>query len=78
MRDAELRDKVAPNIAWAVADGGQEKLAEELFEAMESEDARGRVAASLLQYYTQVDPDEDKAEFYRGIAPERMRRRRND
>ena len=78
MRDAELRDQVAPIIAWTIADRGHADLAEELFEAVESEDARRSVAGSLLQYYTQVDPDEDKAEFYRGIAPERMRRRRND
>ena len=76
LRDATLRDDVAASVAWAVADRGQAELAEDLFEAVESDEARERVATVLLRFYTDIDPDEDKAEFYRRIAPERERRPR--
>ena len=76
MRDVQLRDDVAHTVAWAAAERGHAELAAELFEAVESEDARKRVATVLLRYHTQIEPDEDKAEFYRSIAPERVPRPR--
>ncbi|MCY3621680.1 MAG: hypothetical protein OXH68_08195 [Gammaproteobacteria bacterium] len=71
LRDPALRDEVAGSIAWSIMGNGQVQLAEELFDAAESEDARKQIASALLRYYTNVAPDEDKAEFYREIAPER-------
>ncbi|MCY4056548.1 MAG: hypothetical protein OXG44_00970 [Gammaproteobacteria bacterium] len=71
LRDAELRDEVAGSIAWSVMGNGQVELAEELFDAAESENARRQIATVLLRYYTNVAPDEDKADFYREIAPDR-------
>ena len=74
LRDPELRDEVAGSIAWSVMGNGQVELAEELFDAAESENARRQIASVLLRYYTSVAPDEDKADFYREIAPERSSR----
>jgi len=71
LRDPELRDEVAGSIAWSVMGNGQVELAEELFDAAESENARRQIATVLLRYYTNVAPDEDKADFYRKIAPDR-------
>ena len=70
MRDGELRDQIAASIGWSIARRGHVELAEEIFDATESEIARKQVAAALLQHYTETDPDEDKAAFYRSIAPE--------
>ena len=71
LRDPELRDEVAGSIAWSIMGNGQVELAEELFDAAESVDARRQIARVLLRYYTSVAPDEDKADFYREIAPDR-------
>ena len=71
LRDTGLRDEVAGSIAWSIMGSGQVELAEELFDAAESENARRQIATVLFRYYTNVAPDEDKADFYREIAPDR-------
>ena len=71
MRDAQARDEAAARIVRTVARNGHADLAEDLFNATQSESVRRRVAAALLHHYTETAPDEAKAEFYRGIVPTR-------
>lgn len=78
MRDAESRDANAARIAGDVARNGQAELAEDLFNAAESASARRRIAAALVSHYTETEPDPAKADFYRAIAPERVRGSRTD
>ena len=73
MRDAESRDATAARIAWNVARNGHADLAEDLFNAAESQSARRRIAAALARHYTETEPNEAKADFYRAVAPERGR-----
>ena len=78
MRDAESRDSTAARIAGDVARNGHADLAEDLFSAVESQSARRRIATALVRHYTQNEPDETKADFYRAIAPEGGRGYRTD
>ena len=73
IRDAERRDELAATVAWSIVRRDAE-LAEELFEAVESESARRTIADVLLRHYTETKPNERKADFYRRIAPERQSR----
>ncbi|MYA16512.1 MAG: hypothetical protein F4089_11310 [Gammaproteobacteria bacterium] len=73
IRDAESRDATAARIARDVARKGHADLAEDLFNAAESVSARRRIATALVSHYTETEPDRAKADFYRAIAPERVR-----
>ena len=67
----QLRDKTAAQIRWQTMLGtvGHARV-ERIFDAIEWEGARQRMANGLARYYTDTDPNEERAAFYRGIAEE--------
>ena len=67
----DLRDRTAARIGtYTIARHVGPERAEEIFNAVESRDARIRLAEGLVRYYRETEPDADGAEYYRSIVRE--------
>lgn len=67
LRDADMRDEVTSWVAMSLPRNGRIDLAEQLFDALKSPDARRNLAGLLHHHYTRTDPDPSKAKYYEGI-----------
>ena len=66
-----MRDAVASRVALLLPRNGRVDLAEQLFDAIKSPDARRSLAATLHYHYTNTDPNPDKAKHYKDILSKR-------
>ena len=68
LRDTQLRDDVASRVAFLLSRNDRIDLAEQLFDGIESPDARRSLARMLLRHFTRTDPNPQKAKRYEEIA----------
>ena len=65
-----FRDEVGRQAAYVLQHQGRPDLVELLFDSSDSTEARGRLGRLLYRYFTETDPDEEKADRYREFSPQ--------
>ena len=68
--DASVRDQAASEVMSEAIRRGQIPLAERLFAILESPAAHQRAAAGLYGYFTETEPDDQKASTYSRLLPD--------